>query len=152
MKEVQDEVNKWETRMNTASRMLSKKQQRAQRAKIPCSINNKGDTQITCYRCGGAHKKNVCKIKREEVTCSKSNKQGHMTKVCKGGGKPTGEGKKGRNFSCATPSMEQQQVIDKREPPPEYAKVSPIGIRLTPSPPLTSTGKHRCGIPDISHS
>ena len=32
MKEVQDEVNKWETRMNTSSRMLSEKQQRVQQA------------------------------------------------------------------------------------------------------------------------
>ena len=112
MKEVQDEVNKWEMRMNTANSMLSKKQQRAQQAKNPHSINNKGDTQITYYRCGGAHKQNVCKIKREGVTCSKCNKQGHMTKVCKGGGKPNSEGKKDRNFARATLSTEQQQVIN----------------------------------------
>ena len=55
MKEVQDEFNKWEMRMNTASRMLSKKQQRAQQAKNPRSNHNKADTQIICYRCGGPH-------------------------------------------------------------------------------------------------
>ena len=94
MKEVQDDVNKWETRMNTASGMLSEKQQRAQQAQTPRNPSNKTDTNVICYRCGGAHKQNICKIKREDVACAKCNKQGHMTKVCKGGGKPNGENKK----------------------------------------------------------
>ena len=35
-----------------------------------------------CYRCGGPHKQNVCRMKKEDVTCSKCNRQGHMTKAC----------------------------------------------------------------------
>ena len=111
MQQVQDEVNKWETRMNMVSRMLSEKQQRVQQAKTR-NTNNRGDTTITCYRCGSPHKQNVCKIKREDVTCAKCNKQGHMTKVCQSKGrKQNQDGKKGKNFACSTPSsnLPQQQ-------------------------------------------
>ena len=114
--------------MNTASRMLSEKQQRAQQAKTPRN-NNKTDTQIICYRCGGAHKQ----IKREDVTCSKCNKQGHMTKVCKGGVKPSGEARKERYFARATLSTKQQQMVDTREPPFKYANAA---CSASSTPPL----------------
>ena len=80
MQQVQDEVNKWETRMNTASRMLTEKQQRVQQTKTTThNTSGRGDNNpITCYRCSGQHKQNVCKIKREDVTCAKCSKQGHM--------------------------------------------------------------------------
>ena len=53
MKEIQDEVNKRETRMNTANRMLNEKQQLAQQARTPRSPNNKTDANITCCRARG---------------------------------------------------------------------------------------------------
>ena len=124
MKEVQDEVNKWETRMNTASRMLSEKQQQAQQARTQRNWSNKTDTGIICYRCGGAHEQNICKIKREDVTCVKCNKQGHMTKVCKGGGKSNRDSKKDRNFARSTLSTDTLSTADTREPPPEYANAA----------------------------
>ena len=89
--------------MNTDSRMLSEKQQRAQQARTPRNPSNKMDTNIICYRCGGAHKQNVCKIMHEDVTCAKCNKQGHMTEVCKGGGKWNGDNKKENETSPAPP-------------------------------------------------
>ena len=47
MQQVQDEVNKWETRMNTASRMLTKKRQRpGQAGKTTRNTGGRGDTQI----------------------------------------------------------------------------------------------------------
>ena len=76
------------------------------------------------YRCGGAHKQNVCKVKREDVTCAKCNKQGHMTKVCKGGGKGNSDIKKERNFARATPSNDTLIPADTREPLPEYANAA----------------------------
>ena len=111
--------------MNTASLMLGENQQCIQQARTPRNnINNRTDANITCYRCGGAHKQNVCKIKHEDVTCSKCNKQGHMIKVCKGGGKSNSEPKKERNFARTTPSSEQLHPADTREPPPEYANAA----------------------------
>ena len=47
-----------------------------------------------------------------------------MTKVYKGGGKSNSEPKKERNFARATPSSEQLQLSDAREPPPEYANAT----------------------------
>ena len=100
--------------MNTASRMLSEKQQRVKQARTLRNNNNRTD----------AHKQNVCEIKREDVTCSKCNKQGHMTKVCQGGGKSNIEPKKERNFALTTSSSEQLQLADTREPPPKYANAA----------------------------
>ena len=54
MKETQDEVNMWETRMNTASRMLNEKQQRAQQARMPRNSSNKTDTRILHATAAGA--------------------------------------------------------------------------------------------------
>ena len=72
MQQVQDKENKWETRMNMASRMLSEKQQRVQQTKT-CNTG-KGDTPITFYRCGGPHKQNISKVKREDMACAKCNR------------------------------------------------------------------------------
>ena len=47
MQDIQEEVNKWETRMDTAGRMHTK-------------TEGATDTPITRYRCGGPHKQNVC--------------------------------------------------------------------------------------------
>ena len=113
MKEIQDEVNKWETRMNMASQMLSEKQQRVQQTQTPRN-SKKTETNVICYRCWGVHKQNICKIKREGVTCAKCNKQEHLTKVCKGGGKPNGDSKKERNFARSTPSNETLLPDDTR--------------------------------------
>ena len=46
--------------MNTASRMLTEKQQRVQQTKTTLNTSNRGDNPITCYRCRGPHKQNVC--------------------------------------------------------------------------------------------
>ena len=72
----------------------------------------------------GAHKQNVCKVKRKDVTCAKCNKQGHMTKVCKGGSKGNSDMKKERNFARAAPSNDTLTPVDAREPPPEYANAA----------------------------
>ena len=115
--------------MNTASRMLAEKQQWVQQTKTTHNTGGKGDTPITCYRCGGLHKQqNVCKIKREDVTCAKCNKQGHMTKVCQ-----SKNGKqKDKNFARTTPSTEQTQSQVTREPPPEYANAARLASSTPP--------------------
>ena len=63
------------------------------------------DTPITCYRCGGPHKQNVRKVKKEDVTCSKCNRQGHMTKAWQSrNNKLADNGSPEKNFARATPS------------------------------------------------
>ena len=72
MQELQDEVNKWETRMNTVSRMLSEKQQRVQQTKT--RNTGRGDRPMMSYRCVGPHTQNFCKVKKDGVTCAICNR------------------------------------------------------------------------------
>ena len=128
MQQVQDEVNKWERRMNTASRMFTEKQQWIQLTKTTRNTGGKGDTPITCYRCGGPHMQNVCQIKSKDVMCTKCNKQGHMAKVCQ-----SRNGKqKEKNFARTTPSTKQTQSEETHEPPPEYANAARLASSTPP--------------------
>ena len=63
MQEVQDEVNKWETQMNTASRILDEKQQWVQQTKT-CNTG-RGDTPMLQMR------------QTPQAECLESEKGGH---------------------------------------------------------------------------
>ena len=122
MQEIQDEVNKWETRMSIASRILAEKQQWVQQVKTQTKPGN-GNNQITCYRFGGNHKQIKCKIRKEDISCFKCCKSSHLAKACRGLGKPTKAGKK-KNLvraaaSAVTPPPPSQEL------PLEYTNAVP---------------------------
>lgn len=43
--------------------------------------NTFGTNKIYCFRCGGNHKANVCKLDKN-ITCKKCNLKGHLQRVC----------------------------------------------------------------------
>ena len=133
--------------MNTASRMLSEKEQRIQQTKSR-NTNGRGDTPFTCYWCAGPDKQNVCKIKREDITCAKYNKQGHRTKVCQR--KMASRTVTGRRRKTL-PNHTKYQAATSRGTLSTTTRIREVGIPHA-TVPLTSTGEHRHSIPRISHT
>ena len=123
---LRDEINAFETEVNTARRLAPAQESKAYAAvnRPPGRNKDKRPQQVSrnpprCYRCNDPnHKTRDCKIKKDSVTCGKCNKPGHITKACRGIGKPLEVAKRAMAEETEEPEFSNDFPSDS---PSEYA-------------------------------